>query len=158
MLPGASYVDRSTGFFVLLIKRNSFLKDETDEDYRRIRANLTYAYALNLLFHVKHLERVVGIATEGELDNKYRSEDVIYAEVPNWTKEMIDEVQTMAEAMEIFKAGPPDGLTGTHIRPQEYPPSHYPSNGGVAVGYEYAPERTRPLNRQQRRARKSRRR
>lgn len=156
MLPGDNQVDRSTGFFILLLKRNSFLSDTSDEDYRKIRANITLAYAMNLLRHLPYLKRVIGLATEGELKGRYRSEDVIYAEQPEWTPEFIAEVEDAAKKMNIFKNGPPTAGQVQHIRPHEYPPSHHSKRGNPAVPYFYVPEGGQPKNRQQRRAARSR--
>lgn len=154
MLPGESYDDRSTGFFILLVKRDGILKDQNDEDYRRFRANLSLGYALNLLREVPFLERVIGLATEGELRREYRSEDIVYAEQLEWTPEQIAEVKNMAEGMEIFKSRPFSLDKMTHIRPFEYPPSHHPTSGGLTAPYFYIPEEQPALgNRKARRAR-----
>lgn len=155
MIPGESYADRSTGFFILLVKRDSFLRDKSDEEYRIFRANLSIGYALNLLKAMPHLDRVVGIATEGELKRKSRSEDMIYAEQPEWTRDYIREVEDMAVGMEIFKNGPPLEANASHIRPFEYPPSHYPSGASSLIPYRYVPEDINRSNRRSRRAAKA---
>ena len=155
MLPGEQYEDRSTGFFVLLVKRDTLLKEMSDEDYRRFRANLSYGYALNILRKVPYLERVVGIATEGEIRRSHRSEDLIYAERPEWTTERIEEVETLSEKMNILQgdALSPDKLF--HIRPFEYPPSHHKGTREQSPLYSYRsePETVRGNRRERRAAR-----
>lgn len=152
MLPGESHPDRSTGFFLLLVKRDTVFVDKSDEDYRRLRANIGIGYALNLLRHVPYLDRVVGIATEGELSRELRSEDLLYAERPDWTAEGLAEIDAMAEGMGIFTSGPPVERKATRIRPLEYPPSHHSATGGFAAPYYYSPESAGGSNRNQRRA------
>ncbi len=155
MLPGPSHVGASTAFFLLLVKRGGALGKLSDEDYRRFRGNLALGYALNLLRHMPQFERVVGIATEGEMDGRYRSEDAIYAEQPEWTEERIAEVEDARQRMEIFKAGLPSELKMVHMRPLEYPSTHYPQDGGYSAPYHYVAERHEGENRQQRRARRA---
>lgn len=125
MLPGPTSPDQSTAFFVMLLKRRSVLADQTDDDYRLIRSNLLYAYALGFLKQNPQLKRVVGIATEGEIEGRTRSEDMIYAEQPDWTPEFSDEVDELCRKMEIFKNGAPTGKNVWRMRPLEYPPTHY---------------------------------
>ena len=113
---------------------------------------------MNLLRHTPYLQRVVGIATEGELRRRLRSEDLLYAEQLAWTPEEVTEAEHLAEGMDIFRNGPPTDESMQHFRPFEYPPSHHPSVGGQPVPYAFVPEDRGYRNRKERRAAKSRRR
>lgn len=115
-------------------------------------------YALNLLRKIPYLERVVGIATEGELRRVLRSEDLIYAEQPEWTPNAIAEVEKMASGMEIFTKGFPSDDNLTLMRPFEYPPSHHPRGSASPVPYHFVAEPGDSPNRKQRRAANSKRR
>lgn len=134
-LPGQG---EETGFFILLVKRQGFLSNVGDDDYRLYRASVMQAYALNVLRSRRDLVRVVGIATEGEIEGDLRSEDMIYAEQPEWTAEYEAEVIELAKTHNIMKGGSLDSLTFQHIRPLEYPPSHHRQiRGRNPIPYEF---------------------
>lgn len=159
MLPGPTSPDQDTAFFVLLVKRDSALKDATDDEYRAYRGSVLHAYAMNLLRYKRDLKRVIGIATEGELKTRLRSEDMIYAEQPAWTTEYEKQIEDAAAAAGIFKKGAPSDRYSFHINPKEYPPSHYPAERRDAnpIPYSYRPEFPGSAgNRKQRRASRSR--
>lgn len=147
-----------TGFFILLVKRRSFPSHLSDDDYRLYRASVMQAYALNLLRLRRDLVRVVGIATEGELNGKLRSEDLIYAEQPTWTPDYEEEVQELAKQHSILIGGSLERLNYQHVKPLEYPPSHYPQlRGQNPIPYSFESQEE-PGNRAQRRAAAARRR
>lgn len=102
MLPLPTATDK-TGFFILLVKRNSVLADLPYEDYRRYRAMIAHAYSQNLLQRNRDLNRVVGIATEGEARGG-RSEDLIYQEQLEWTDKALEETEKLAKAFDVFKS------------------------------------------------------
>lgn len=157
MLPGPTSSDQSTGFFFLLLKRHETLSSFSDDEYRQFRSVIMHAYAMNMLRLMPALQRVVGISTEGELGLALRSEDLIYAEQPEWTKDYADEVAEAARKLGIFKDGLRTNTNQFRLRPREYPPSHYPSaRGANPIPYDYVPEyRDMDLNRATRRARRA---
>jgi hypothetical protein len=153
MLPGPTDND-DTGFFILLLKRGGKLSGISDEDYRTFRSSIMHAYALNLLRLQRNLKRVVGIATEGELDRRLRSEDLIYAEQPSWTPDYELEVEQAGSELGIFKDGIPKGHLARRVRPLEYPPTHHKmARGRNPIPYSYEQESGEPAgNRAARRA------
>lgn len=101
MLPLPTATDK-TGFFILLVKRNGALADLPYQDYRRYRAMIAHAYSQNLLQRNRELNRVVGIATEGEIRGG-RSEDLIYQEQIEWTDKALEETAKLAKVFDVFK-------------------------------------------------------
>lgn len=153
MLPGPTSQD-TIGFFVLLLKRDSFLKDSSDEDYRTIRGNLLVAYAMGLLRRKRELTGVVGLATEAELSRKSRSEDALYAGQIEWDEDSVARAEADEDRLEIFKN---DVFSEQrHIRPFEYPPSHHPSaRGANPIPYAFHSTEGDTKNRATRRAEKA---
>lgn len=118
LLPEKSQRHPDVGYFLLLLKRDGVCAQLNYDEYRSFRARLTYAYAMNLLRLRPDLRLVVGISTEGEIQGgSGRSEDCIYAEQPDWTPELTDEVEHFRRVLEIF----PNGIANEiHFSTSEY--------------------------------------
>jgi hypothetical protein len=157
MVP-TKYSATETGFFIVLLKRSSVPKEFSFDQYRELRAKITYAYAVEFARRNRQFDRVVGLATEGEISGG-RSEDLIYYEIGQWTEEDEEYADELSDVYQTFK---------TNQRPTHYHAEEYPeTEAGLPKGFEpvpytfYAPpvqpERSTG-NRAQRRAEKARRR
>jgi hypothetical protein len=145
-------LEKSTGFCILLMKRAMMPEGTSFDDYRTLRSHTLAVYVEGLLERNRHLKRVVGIATEGEIAGP-KSEDLIYMEPPTWTEEAIREARERESLFEIFRSD---------IKYQSHSSLEYPENDlGRSNAYRVIPyhfyERTIPEessrgNRRQRRA------
>ncbi|MFB0873322.1 MULTISPECIES: hypothetical protein [unclassified Sphingobium] len=105
-----------TGFCILLLKRAGAPEGTSFEKYREFRALNLSVYTENLLERNRHLKRVIGIATEGEI-NGAKSEDLVYHQPPEWTPEAIKEAHERAEAIGAFTSA----MTHNKYSALEYP-------------------------------------
>lgn len=105
-----------TGFCILLLKRAMAPEGTSFEKYREFRAFSLSVYTENILERNRHLKRVIGIATEGEL-NGPKSEDLVYHEPPEWTPDAIKEAHDRAESIAAFTSA----MTLNKYSALEYP-------------------------------------
>ncbi|MGN8118618.1 hypothetical protein [Labrys sp. 22185] len=143
-LPGPTELDQSTGYFFMTLSPPKFELDGGYEQYRHVRRNMLEAYALVFLRRYPKLERIVGIATEppGGRGKTGSSEDLIYVEVPEWTPEILADLEERKTAFEIAQPG---NYTEYAIQGNEFP--------DVPVQREQ--KHYGNLNRKQRRAKRS---
>jgi len=143
----------NTGFCILLMKRDIMPPGSTYDQYRELRAATLGCYTESLLERNRHLKRVIGLATEGEISSRM-SEDMIYHEAPEWTGEAIANAKERARKFDIF--------TG-NLKERAYSSSEYPETDlGLRGSFSPIPyhflERNLPTgerlrgNRKQRRA------
>ncbi|NYH95365.1 hypothetical protein [Novosphingobium marinum] len=156
MLPDSESGD-GTGFFIILLNRKGVLSSWTEEEYRRYRSLLCYAYAQNLLMRRRDLLRVVGIATEGELGSG-RSEDLIFQSQLVWDEDIERKTYDLANKFNVFS-----NVSEQKFSEDEYPKTELGLRGGYApIPYRFfEPPRLDDRhsivgNRAQRRAQKSR--
>jgi hypothetical protein len=105
-----------TGFCILLLNRSMAPEGTSFEKYREFRAFSLSIYTENLLERNRHLKRIIGIATEGELGGP-KSEDMVYHEPPEWTPQTIQEARDRAEAIGAFTSA----MTRNRYSALEYP-------------------------------------
>lgn len=98
--------DCDTGFFVLTMKRLDWMRRKGSyEQYRIARANTALIYAKGILVRFPHLERVVGIACEPAAQGEGGSEELIYVEQTQWSKEDRAAIEEDCERLGMLKAG-----------------------------------------------------
>ncbi len=122
MLPSPVSPSRTTAFFFLTFAypKGRVLRGGYGR-YRKIRANTLLAYALGMLRKFKHLERVVGIATEppgGTRRGGATSEDMIVVQPVEWTPELDAEAVRLCEFHNIMVD---EQLKETRFTVNEYP-------------------------------------
>jgi hypothetical protein len=108
MLPPPYAPDPETGFFLMTLALPEFALPGGYEQYRRVRRNMLEGYALFFLREHPHLKRVVGIACEPPPEpgvNRGGSEDMLFAEVPEWTPELLDALAERRRKFDIAKEG-----------------------------------------------------
>jgi hypothetical protein len=97
--PGQPHAD--IGFFFLTVKVPAFALKGGYQQYRTVRLRFLEAYALTLMRKHPQLKRIVGIATEPKPeagDERGSSEDMIYAEPPEWTDELLGNLEKRKKA------------------------------------------------------------
>jgi hypothetical protein len=110
-----------TGFFFLTLKPPSFTLKGGYEQYRAVRRRYLEAYALTLLRKHPQLKRIVGIATEARLSDgqdRGSSEDLIYAEPPRWTNQLLE---NLVECKKLYNIDQPGNSRVMAIDDQEFP-------------------------------------
>ncbi len=128
-------LEKETGFCFLLLKRSAVPKNVSFEEYREFRSGMLSAYAEGLAERNRHLKRVVGIATEGELGGT-RSEDLILFEPNGWCEETIKNLRQREAGFEIFRSDLSFNRFGTKEYPEEMPigPNSY-----QPIPYQFSP-------------------
>ncbi len=114
-----------TAYCLLLLKRSVMTDGSSYDEYREFRATTLAAYTEGLLERNRHLRRIIGIATEGDL-GKGASEDLLYHEPPEWTDEVVQSCRQREEILEIFRGEMP-------LKPysaMEYPATERGLKGG----------------------------
>lgn len=120
-IPEPNSPNADTGFLFLTIKIPSFKLKGGYEQYRAIRQSFLEAYALTLLKNNPRLKRIVGIATEPRPlsgEDHGSSEDLIYAEPPEWTKELL---ASLEERQKVFGIAQPENTRILRIEGDEFP-------------------------------------
>lgn len=104
MLPGPTEPDRTTGFFFMTLKVPEWQLAGGYQQYRETRIAFLETYALALHQANPYLERVVGIAMEPPDPKEHRgsSEDLIYMERPEWSDELIADLEERKQALNIM--------------------------------------------------------
>lgn len=141
-IAGPEHLHSEIGFFILTLKIPSFELDGGYQQYRNVRMNILGTYAHTLLRNNPHLRRIVGIATEPRSTDGQdlgSSEDLIYVERPEWTEQLLADLDKRGEDLRIAQPG---NVQAWAFRDQEFPDI----NGLNLVA---APTR---MNRRQRRA------
>lgn len=146
--------EKKTGFCVLLLKRDAVPDHVSFNEYREFRCRMLGAYAEGIAERNRHLDRVIGIATEGERGGP-RTEDLIYLEPPEWTDEAI-ELQRATEAgfeifqekMNLVRFGSDEYPEAISVGPNSYRPIPY----NFIEPKPVSSESKKPMNRRQRRA------
>jgi hypothetical protein len=108
LLPAPHAPDTETAFFIMTLAMPKFDLPGGYEQYRRVRVNMLEGYALLFLHEHPHLKRVIGIACEPPPEpgvNRGGSEDMIFAEVPAWTPELLDALDERRRKFDIAKEG-----------------------------------------------------
>jgi hypothetical protein len=122
------------------------------EQYRKVRSYMLRTYALAYLRQEPRLPAIVGIATEPLLSDSSegRSEDLLYAEQPEWTPELIADLEKDQKTFDVLRPG--------RIKVTEYSGDEYPEVP-APVFQQFDPFwEPPPPNRKQRRAAEARRR
>lgn len=117
--PGSPAPD--TGFFFLTVKIPTFELKGGYEQYRSVRRSILEAYALTLLRRNPGLARIIGIATEPRPApgvNQGSSEDLIYAAPPEWTEQLLAELEQRQKAFGIAQ---PENARIFRIQGDEFP-------------------------------------
>lgn len=100
--------DPETAFFLMTLAVPECPLPGGYEQYRRTRRYMLEGYALFFLREHPQLKRVVGIACEPPPElgvNRGGSEDMIFAEVPEWTPELLDALEERRRKFDIAKEG-----------------------------------------------------
>ncbi len=141
LLPGPTEINHGTGYFFMTLSPPKIELEGGYEQYRSVRRNMLEVYALVFLRRYPQLERIVGIATEppsGDRKLGY-SEDLIVVELPQWTPEMLADLEERAK---LFNIAQPGNYTEYAVQGNEFPEITKKPEKRRFVG----------LNRQQRRA------
>lgn len=118
-LPRRADADQ-TGFFFMTLSPPKFKLDGGYDQYRSVRRDMLATYALSFLRRYRHLDRIVGVATEppSESGEMGSSEDLIVVEAPDWTDELVAELERAMTAFDVVKPG---NYTEYEVRGQEFP-------------------------------------
>lgn len=113
VLKSAQFADRAY-VFVALPRRDGI----TEEEYRKVRCFLLYAYCLVLGARNRELREIVGIGTEPGIDNEGRSTDFAAFVPSEWTDELLREAAQLQKDHKILAQ---KTLPWQHQHSQEYP-------------------------------------
>lgn len=127
MMPGPSADNQDTAFCILLFRVPDEFPEVSYERYRQARTSTLYGYALNVLRKNPKLKRIIGLAMEPWKPGQSGSEDMIYAEQPVWTEEMLEEASRFREHFDL--------LADYRIRRFEFRGNEYPDTKGVTSDY-----------------------
>ena len=107
-----------TGYFVLTRRYDGTSTESREYDtYRKSRLNVAKIYARAILQGHPYLKRVIGIALEPPKPPHGGSEDMVYAEQGEWTREQRAEVRDLCQKHGIFQGS----MKGQKFSDQEYP-------------------------------------
>ncbi len=149
-IPVPEDTDQGTGFFFMTFKIPDVELDGGYDQYREIRRRMLYWYALALLEKNRHIERIIGIATEPRAKTGKptgSSEDLMLVEMPEWTEAMLGELAENKAALDIMREG---RFNEYAISENEYP--NVESIFLIENGKDQTKQNPRGLNREQRRA------
>jgi hypothetical protein len=157
-LPGSDEYGEDTGFFFMTLAVPKFELEGGYEQYRAARRNMLETYALAILQKNPKLQRVVGIASEPPSGDRRTgsSEDLIMAEQPEWTPEVLESLEERKKIFGIFR---PDKYMEYAIHDNEYPEVRKDASNPLLRKLTRAQRRARAAEarRQQRKAGKRRR-
>ncbi len=120
-IPEPNSPNATTGFFFLTVKIPDLKLKGGYEQYRSVRRSILEAYALTLLRKNPRLQRIIGIATEPRPlsgEDLGSSEDLIYAEPPEWTKELL---ASLEERQKAFGIAQPENARMLRLEGDEFP-------------------------------------
>ena len=127
MMPGPSADDQDTAFCILLFRVPEDVPEVSYEQYRQERTSTLYGYALNVLKRTPKLKRIIGLAMEPHKSGQSSSEDMLYAEQPEWTAEMLEEASRFRKHFDL--------LADDRVRGFQFRGNEYPDTKGVTAGY-----------------------
>ena len=108
-IPPEHVRDSDTGFFFLTVAVPDFEIEGGYEGYRKVRQSLLEVYALSFLHRHQHLKRIVGISTEPPAakgaESRGSSEDLILAEAPEWSEQLVRDLMANQEGYGIMQDG-----------------------------------------------------
>jgi hypothetical protein len=120
-LPGPGHPATDIAFFVVTVKVPGIQLAGGYQQYRVVRQRILEAYALTLLHKHPQLRGVIGIATEpkppqGEKPGS--SEDLIYAEQPDWSDQLVRDLE---QAKDRFGIDQPGNQRAHAVSAREFP-------------------------------------
>ena len=120
IVPGPTERNQSIGFFFMTLALPKTELKRGYEQYRTTRRRMLEIYALAFLKMHPKLERVVGIATEppSESQSHGSSEDLILAEMPEWTPEMLAYLE---EGKKVYNIAQPGNIKEHEVHSSEFP-------------------------------------
>jgi hypothetical protein len=106
-MPGKAEKERDTGFFFMTLALPKFELAGGYEQHRKSRRNMLETYALAFLHKFPSLKQVVGIATEppNKTSDFGSSEDMIVAQTPEWTTELLRNLEEQKSHYNIVQEG-----------------------------------------------------
>lgn len=108
-IPSSEVPDSETGFFFMTLNVPDIELEEGYDRYRYVRHLMLEAYALSFLERYRYLKRIIGIATEPPAtsgdERRGSSEDLVLAEAPEWTDELLNDLEKRKELYDIMKEG-----------------------------------------------------
>jgi hypothetical protein len=107
-LPGAEHPATDIAFFVVTVKVPGIKLAGGYQQYRHVRQRILEVYALALLRKHAQLRGVIGIATEPEPPDGEKSgssEDLIYAEQPDWSDQLVRDLEQAKDRFGIDRPG-----------------------------------------------------
>ncbi|NHA14139.1 hypothetical protein [Thioalkalivibrio sp. XN279] len=108
VLMGKSHTGADTAFYFMTLAVPDPPPPGGYEHYREVRRNFLRIYALLFLRKYPHLQRVIGIGTEPPptgKDHDGSSQDLLFAEQPEWTDELHQNLDTDIENFGIMRPG-----------------------------------------------------
>lgn len=155
-IPGGNHPRADTGFFVVTVKVPPIELPGGYQQYRTVRTRILETYALTLLRKNPHFRRIVGMATEPKPPAGERpgsSEDLIYAEQPEWTDKLVEDLE---ERKNHFGIDQPGNARARAVEDQEFPVVHFPPGSVESVAMKNRKERRALEAERRRRQRKGR--
>lgn len=146
-LPAPTDADKETGYFFMTLAVPEVKLSGGYEQYRLVRRRMLETYALTFLRKYPSLKRIVGIATEPPSNSSAEigsSEDLILAVAPDWTPEIIKNLEESQERFDVAREG--------RYKEYAFRGSEFPEVESGRTELRDTPK----LNRQQRRALKAR--
>ena len=101
--------------FFVMSPRNPLFADKTYDEYRQARILYLDLYARAVLQKLSHMQKIVGIARE-PLNHDGVSEDLIYVEQHDWSREDIEKTQEHCKKLGILGVFSPQ-----RVNVEEYP-------------------------------------
>lgn len=126
MLPPKDGAEGSTAYAFLTLGHPKTELKGGYEQYRRVRSNFLITYCMEMLRRHPHVKRILGIATESaprEGDPSGSSEDMVLAEQPVWTPQLIADLEADCEDFGVMREG---AYTESHGGVTEYPEEQTP--------------------------------
>lgn len=106
MIPRSEDASDSTGYIFMTLKTPESVETIGYEQYRNVRRLMIETYALATMQRHPHVQRIVGIATEPPEERPtLTSQDLILAEAPSWTPELLRTLTERMTLYEVFQEG-----------------------------------------------------
>lgn len=115
------FADPQAGYVFLILAYRGFWINHGYDAYREARAGLLRAYCEVAMFNHRNLKRMVGIALDAPsvmTGTPGGSEDLMLVEIDEWTRNLEDEVSSLAKKAGILN---PARLRKRHQHFQEFP-------------------------------------
>ncbi|MCY4584078.1 MAG: hypothetical protein OXE50_14975 [Chloroflexi bacterium] len=147
MMSAAGTKQNETAFFIFTVKYVDWRKIKAGyENYRIMRSRTAQIYARGLLERYSHLKRVVGISREPPGQSHGVSEDLVYAEQCEWTKEDRKTIRKDCQLAGVLQ----------DMKEHRYQGEEFPEVETVIIERPVRPQASSHLNRKQRRAHRAR--